>query len=112
MALRLMSANWLPLNCDWKDSRTAFRVSVLAISSATAFTRGLACASCFASRSAQPLDMDSCSRLQSPPGSAAVIAMLATTGLATRRDHSSGVKLDLLAIWQSSHALPVGQVLS
>jgi hypothetical protein len=24
--------------------------------------------------------------------------MLATTGLATRRDHSSGVKLDLLAI--------------
>src|ERR687890_643102 len=68
------------------------------MSPATAFTRGVAWASCLASSKAQPLDMDSCSRLQSPPGSAAVIAMLATTGLATMRDHSSGVKLDLLAI--------------
>src|SRR5215207_9966192 len=98
MALRLISANWLPLNCAWKDSRTAFRVSVLAMSSATAFTSGVAWASCLASSSAQPLDIDSCSRLQSPPGSAAVIAMLATTGLATRRDHSSEVKLDLFAM--------------
>src|SRR3954464_9098738 len=47
---------------------------------------------------AQPLVMDSFRRPHRPLGSAAVIAMLATMGLATTRAHSSVVKFALLAI--------------
>jgi hypothetical protein len=68
------------------------------MSSATALASGFAPAFCLASIRAQPLDIASFNKPHRPLGSAAVMAMLVTIGLATTRAHSSGVKLALPAI--------------
>jgi EAL domain-containing protein (putative c-di-GMP-specific phosphodiesterase class I) len=104
IARGLRSDSRAPSNRACIASRAAVRTSAFVRSSATAFASGFAPASCLTSSRAQPPDMLSFSRPQSPLGSAAVIAMLATFGLATMRAHSPPVKFALAVIASSSVA--------
>src|SRR6478752_2364897 len=108
MARVFISLIWAPLNCSWRRSLAAVRISGTVMSSATALASGLALVSCLAARSDLPPANASFSKPQRPLGSAAVMAMPATIGLATTRVHSSGVKFALPAM---SFLLHLGQLL-